>query len=536
MAAAMTAPGRSSAQQSLTGTIMLSLAIRLVAIALVDVLAFWLAFNIAQDGNWSLALIIVVVALGVSVINLWPSLWPLRWMAPGLALMTLLAIYPIFYTVYVAFTNFSDGHRATKAEAIALMSQTKVLAEGGTSYAWEVFRSETGQYALWLTAQDGSTFFASQGQPVQTVTPNQSGEAPFTDSGVPASIDGYALLAGGERFRALNEIQDLSFGTEAEPIGIKSRNEAGAFVSKWQYNEARNALIDVETNTPYLANDNTGEFVAPDGSKAPLGYWVSVGFQNFARVFNDISVSEPLIRVFLWTIGFALFSVLTSFAVGLGMALVLNKDNVTNRILKSLLIIPYAIPGMISILIWRGMLNPNGGVVTTTIASLTGITVPWQSDPLWAKIAIILVNLWLSYPYFMLICSGALQSIPSSIYEAAEVDGANAWERFWSLTLPLLLVAVGPLLIASFIFNFNNYLLIEALFQGGPTMIGTTAPPVGHTDNLISYTFRFAFGSGGTRDFGFASAIAIVIFFLVGLMTLVQFRLTRRWEEVGENV
>ena len=147
-----------------------------------------------------------------------------------------------------------------------------------------------------------------------------------------------------------------------------------------------------------------------------------------------------------------------------------------------------------------------------------------------------LVNLWLSYPYFMLICSGALQSIPSSIYEAAEVDGANAWNKFWSLTLPLLLVAVGPLLIASFTYNFNNYLLIEAMFQGGPTMIGTNAPPVGHTDNLISYTFRFAFGAGGTRDFGFASAIAIIIFIMVGLLTLLQFRFTKRWEEVGDNV
>jgi ABC-type sugar transport system permease subunit len=97
-------------------------------------------------------------------------------------------------------------------------------------------------------------------------------------------------------------------------------------------------------------------------------------------------------------------------------------------------------------------------------------------------------------------------------------------------------VAVGPLLIASFIFNFNNYLLIEALFQGGPRMVDSGVVPVGHTDNLISYTFRYAFASGGTRDFGFASAIAIVIFFIVGFLTLVQSRISRRWEEVGENV
>jgi len=213
------------------------------------------------------------------------------------------------------------------------------------------------------------------------------------------------------------------------------------------------------------------------------------------------------------------------------------------RILKSLLIIPYAIPGMISILIWRGMLNENVGIISTSMQNWFGWSPPFSTDPFWAKFAILLVNLWLSYPYFMLICSGALQSIPGSIYEAADVDGANSWTKFWKLTLPLLLVAVGPLLIASFTYNFNNFLLIEALFKlliealfkGGPAMVGTAAPPVGHTDNLISYTYRFAFGTGGRQDYGFASAIAIVIFFIVGGLTLFQFRFTKRLEEMGEG-
>jgi ABC-type sugar transport system permease subunit len=176
------------------------------------------------------------------------------------------------------------------------------------------------------------------------------------------------------------------------------------------------------------------------------------------------------------------------------------------------------------------------GIVSTTIEDVTGWSPPFLTDPGWAKFAVILVNLWLTYPYFMLVCSGALQAIPTAIYEAAEVDGANTRQKFLSLTLPLLLVSVGPLLIASFTFNFNNFLLIEGLQRGGPPMIGTSAPPVGHTDNLISYTFRFAFGAGGTRDYGFASAIAIIIFIVVGVITLIQFRLTKRLEEIGENV
>ncbi|MBL8163487.1 MAG: ABC transporter permease subunit [Anaerolineae bacterium] len=511
----------------------LMLVLRLGGVALFAVIAFWLAFNVFQDGNPFLSITLALISVGVIIINLRHDLWPIRWMQPGLVLLALLVIYPMFYTVYIAFTNFSDGHRYTKEAAVELMGQTKYLPEGGTSYAWNVFRSEAGDYALWLTAEDGSSFFAVPEQTLQPVTPNESGDAPYNDDGIPATLNGYTLLEGGERFRALNDIQDMQFGTDEQPIGIKSRNEAGAFESRWVFDAAQNAVIDRETNTPYFANDSTGDFVAADGTTAPLGYWVPIGLQNFTRIFTSIAVTGPLIRVLLWTFAFAFFSVLTSFALGLSVALMLNNTSTGARIFKSLMIIPYAIPGMISILIWRGMLNPNGGVITTTIQNTFGWAPPWYTDPGWAKAAIILVNLWLSFPYFMLICTGALQAIDTSIYEAADVDGANRSTKFWRLTLPLLLVIVGPLLIASFTYNFNNYLLIEALFQGGPTMAGTAAPPVGHTDNLISYTFRFAFGSGGSRDFGFASAIAIFIFIMVGIMTFFQFRLTKRWEEVN---
>jgi ABC-type sugar transport system permease subunit len=135
----------------------------------------------------------------------------------------------------------------------------------------------------------------------------------------------------------------------------------------------------------------------------------------------------------------------------------------------------------------------------------------------------------------MLIASGALQSIPEDIYAAAQVDGANTWQKFSKITLPLLLVAVGPLLIASFAFNFNNFNLIYLFNQGGPPMAGTPTP-AGHTDILISYVYNLAFSGARGINYGFASAITIIIFFIVGAITLFQFRYTRMWEEVSENV
>jgi arabinogalactan oligomer / maltooligosaccharide transport system permease protein len=227
---------------------------------------------------------------------------------------------------------------------------------------------------------------------------------------------------------------------------------------------------------------------------------------------------------------------LFNFGLGLAIAIMFNEPNFPfKKLIRSLLIIPYTIPALITILIWRGMLNPELGVISRMLQSWIGWSPPWFTDQWWAKIAILIVNLWLSYPYFMLICSGALQSIPDDIYAAAQVDGANAWQKFSKITLPLLLVAVGPLLIASFSFNFNNFNLIYLFNTGGPPMAGTPTP-AGHTDILISYVYNLAFSGARGINYGFASAITIIIFFIVGAITLFQFRYTRMWEEVSENV
>ncbi len=500
-------------------------ALRLILIAIADAFALLLGVSLINDGNVFLGATILVTALLLTIVNILPNLWPLRWMTPALALIALLVIYPFGYTFYIAFTNYSDGHRYARAEALQLMSREKYLPEGEASYSWEIFRNEAGEYALWLS-NENETLFAT----TTTITLVE------TAGEIPESYEGYTLLTGGERFRALGDVQGAAFGDPNNPVGVASRSAAGTFRQRWVWDESRGVLMDMENNIPYRADDTTGSFVAPNGSTAPLGYWVPVGLNNFARIFSDSLIAGPLVRIFLWTVAFAFFSVFTSFVVGLFMAIVLNRSFPGVRVVRSLLIIPYAVPGMISILIWRGMLNPNLGVIATNIENIFGWSPPFLTDPGWAKFSVLLVNLWLSYPYFMLICSGALQAIPSAIYEAAEVDGANARQKFFGLTLPLLLVSVGPLLIASFTYNFNNFLLIEALTRGGPAMAGTSAPPVGHTDNLISYVFRFAFGAGGSRDYGFASAIAIIIFVLVGLLTIIQFRFSKRLEEIGENV
>jgi ABC-type sugar transport system permease subunit len=134
-----------------------------------------------------------------------------------------------------------------------------------------------------------------------------------------------------------------------------------------------------------------------------------------------------------------------------------------------------------------------------------------------------------------LITTGALQALPSDIYEAANIDGASPWQTFRAITLPLLLITVGPLLVASFAYNFNNFVLIDLYAQGGPPMSGTLSP-VGHTDVLVTYTYRIAFASGRGADLGYAAAITVAIFLILVVITYFQFKYTNMLEEVSENV
>lgn len=501
-----------------------------LGLIILDAFALYLIYAFAADGVWELALTIAVVTFGVNVINLRAGLYALRWIAPALALMTLLVVFPIIYTVYVSFTNYGDGNLLTKTQVINLLAQQTYLPEGGKVYSWDLYQDAAGEYALWLTdeAGDGAFYFATL-----------RSFAPVTTAAAepPAAYQGYRQLSRGESLRALSVAQDLAFGSATMRIGIAGRRDAGEFARRYEFLADEDAVLDHKSGALYYADYASGQFTNSAGDTLFTGFITSIGFKNYQNFIDRDDIRGPLARIFLWTVGFSLASVFSTFALGLFFALLLqNKRIPFKRIFRTLLIIPWPIPGLISVAIWRGMLNSNLGVVSNIIRALGLEPPPFFIDPGWAKFGILLVNLWLGYPYFMLVCSGALAAIPGDMYEAAEVDGANWWQKFRGLTLPLLLVAVGPLLIASFTYNFNNFIIIEAFNEGGPPMIEAGTLPAGHTDILISYAFRLAFGGGRGSDFGLASAITIIIFLMVAGVTLSQYRLTKGWEETSENV
>lgn len=521
---------------SLSGSIS-HIALRLVALALVDAFAVLLLILLIRDGIWPLAAILILTTVLINAINLSQRLYPLRWMSAALAIILLMVLYPIFFTVYTAFTNYSDGHLLTKVQAVRRIGQDTYLPEGGLVYRWVGYRSTEGEFLLWLVDDEGSSFLASPDQPLEEADPGDERIGPLDENGFPLTIEGYSRMELRDIIPILDShLAPLEFGEPPLTVKIQSIREAAQLQQSYVYQEEQDAILDQLTGALYLADDEQGFFVSEAGVSLYPGYQVTVGGANFERLLSSPALRGPFVQIFLWTIAFAFFSVVTTFALGLFLALVYNDPTFPLRkLIRALLIMPYAIPGVIGILIWRGMLNQHLGVITTNLASLFGWAPGWFTDPWWSKVGILLVNLWLGFPYMMLVCSGALQAISNDVYEAAEVDGASSWQRFWSITLPLLLVSVGPLLIASFTFNFNNFTVIYAYNEGRPPIPGTPTP-AGYTDVLISYTFRLAFESGRGADYGYASAITIVIFLIVAAITLFQYRFMGAWEEVSENV
>ena len=506
---------------------------RLAVLIVMDAAAIWFLLRLVSLGYYPLAAAILTILVFVNVVLLRQEAYPVRWMIIGLILMSLFTIYPILFTVWVAFTNYGEGHLITKEQAIDQLMGQKYLPEAGKAYSWTAFKSPEGDYALWLLDAEGNGYLAKPGELLTQPQPGEAGIGELDDKGIPRTIEGYqrlnAILAATDQ-----NLTEIQFGEQGKTVQVRSHSEAAELLPLYVYDPDRDAMISQESGVVY--QNLRGTFTSPDGKTLRPGFVESVQFTNFRDFFLSPALRGPLVRIILWNFGFALFGVLFNFSLGLAIAIMFNdKFFPFKKLIRSLLIIPYTIPALITILIWRGMLNPELGVFDRMFEGLFGWAPPWFTDQWWAKVAILIVNLWLSYPYFMLICGGALQSISEDYYAAAKVDGASSWQQFWNITLPLLMVAVGPLLIASFTFTFNNFNLIYLFNQGNPPMAGTPTP-AGHTDILISYVYNLAFSGNRGVNYGFASAITIIIFLIVGAITIFQFRFTNMWEEVSENV
>lgn len=259
-----------------------------------------------------------------------------------------------------------------------------------------------------------------------------------------------------------------------------------------------------------------------------LNDFTFIAFQNYLTVFSG-SLKDVFFPVLGWTVCFAVLSTLGSYTMGLGLAILLNNPKMKeSKVYKTILIVPWALPSTIAILAWQGLLNEQYGGINNLLHAL-GITanIPWMTDALWARIGIIIVNVWLGFPYMMNVCLGGLQAIPNDYYEAAKIDGASRFQCFRTITLPLVTKLSIPLVISTFAANFNNFGNIYMITQGGPARVDNQF--AGYTDILASTTYKMTTWS---NRYELPATFSVLIFLIVGTFTLINMRMSGAFKEV----
>ncbi|WP_431805552.1 ABC transporter permease subunit [Microbacterium paraoxydans] len=501
--------------------------LKILLLAIVDAIAVYAAFVLFTHREWLILGIVVLVTILVNYIYFSRRHVPAKYLTPGIIFLVVFQVFTLLYTGYIGFTNYGTGHNGTKEQAISsLLASAQERVEDSPTYPVTVVE-QFGTYGLLVTDPDtGDALLGTADEPLHEV------DAEF-QGGQAIAVDGWTTLPLATVFTLSDQLEQLSVPFSDDPNDGSLRAPDGQkgylYVSTLEYDAEADTITDTDTGTVYR-DTGEGAFTAEDGEQLLPGWQTTVGFDNFVRAVTDSSIRGPLISVTIWTFVFALVSVASTFFLGLLLALVFNNTRMRFRNgYRIILILPYAFPAFLSALVWAGMMNESFGFINQVLFG--GAAIPWLTDPTLAKVSVLLVNLWLGFPYMFLVCMGALQGIPDDVNEAAVMDGANAWQIFRRIKLPLLLVTVAPLLISSFAFNFNNFNLIYMLTKGGPRFSDVSIP-VGHTDILISMVYKVAF-TGQTRDYGLASAFTILIFIVVATISIISFRKTKALEELN---
>ncbi|MEH7884478.1 sugar ABC transporter permease [Bacillus sp. JJ1609] len=258
---------------------------------------------------------------------------------------------------------------------------------------------------------------------------------------------------------------------------------------------------------------------------AKLVDWV--GLKNFFDLFQLESWRQTFFSVLSWTIIWTFVATTFQVALGMFLAILVNQKDVKGKaIIRTVFILPWAVPAFVSILVFAGMFNESFGAINRDILGFFGIDpIPWMTEAMYTKIALILIQTWLGFPFIFAMTTGVLQSIPEELYEAATVDGATNFQKFKSITLPLVLFATAPILITQYTFNFNNFNIIYLFNGGGPAVPSANA---GGTDILISWIYSLTMTSA---QYSKAAAITMLLSLIVIGVALWQFKRTKSFQE-----
>lgn len=256
-----------------------------------------------------------------------------------------------------------------------------------------------------------------------------------------------------------------------------------------------------------------------------------VGFETFRDIATLTTWKDAFIRTAIWTVLWAILTTLTCYVGGMMIAMaLLDKKIKLPRLFRSVYVLPYAIPAMLSLMVWRNLLNGQFGPINRLLKEFGVITqnIPWLSEVALARGTAVGVNLWLGFPYFMMLITGVLTSVPADLYEAAAIDGANKRVRFFKITLPLVLYQTIPLMIMSFSHNLNNFGAVYFLTMGNPADTLTTQSGAGSTDILMSWMYKLTYD---LRQYNKAAVVSILIFIVIAPFAIYNFSRTKSFKE-----
>ena len=518
--------------------------------AVVGLLGLWLVFAIHAAGQPLLAIgAFALVGAGLYVYVSRAALaW--RYLFPGVVGMLLFVAFPLVYTMWIGFTNYSSTHLLSQSRVKAyLLEQTVpdedhsleftlhpegdglrlVLAPQANSADPAGARAAAPQQAG--LGPGGAASAAGRADMIRFVSPplklkgDQAETA--TMSVLPADQALAPALSTRDQLAHRDALMTLKLQMpDQRTLVYTGVHEFGPSAAVWRANPD-GSLTRVDDQKQYWPDTSTGFYQAADGDRLQPGFKVAVGFANYARMLADQEFRGPFVSIFLWTVLFAALSVAFTLGVGCMLAVLLNWEALRFRTLyRTLLFLPYAVPGFISILVFKGLFNQNFGEINGILNAVFGIKPAWFADPLLARTMMLVVNTWLGYPYFLVLCTGLLKAIPVDLYEASAIAGARPLTNFFKITAPLIVKPLSPLIISAFAYNFNNFVLVSLLTNGRPDFLNTKIP-AGTTDILVSYTYRIAFLDSG-QNFGLAAAISTVIFILVALLSYANLRVAAR--------
>ena len=507
------------------------LAVKLILVGMIDALLVWALIQ-SFDAGWTIGIGFFIFALLVVNAVYFTKGIPLKYLLPGLMFLLVYQLATMLLTAGASFTNYGTGHLGDKDDAISAL-----LSRGEQPIV------DSAQYPVVPIEQGGTVSML-------VTFPEGTDRAGQTYIGTPESLDPVPpedLQSDGTKATGVQGYQSLNLGTLSDNqdfadqwtvlrvplddttgtfLKASSIFEAKEFQSGFVYDETDDTMTDTRTGTVYSPNSG-GNFESADGQVLQPGWIVGVGIDNYKSLLSDPTIRNNFLPITVWTFVFAFMTVFTTFALGLLLAIVMNDRRMRGqKYYRVLLILPYALPMFLTAILWKGMLNVDFGIINQILPG----NVNWLGEPMLARLSVLFVNLWIAYPYFLVVCTGALTAIPGDLKEAAFVDGASGLHAFRTIVLPLLMISVAPLLIASFAFNFNNFALIEYLTGGGPFQ--GQINDGGSTDLLINWTYRKAFNDTN-QQLGLASAISLVIFIIVGTISAISFRSTKKLEEIG---